>query len=87
MWPKTLSPRYESEEEDREVQTVFQSRELGSQKKWHSSAKRGNELSVPSDSSSSSEGKAAIRDPYQKTLFCSPTFKNDDLNVSQSDID
>ncbi|KAM3133748.1 hypothetical protein pb186bvf_014157 [Paramecium bursaria] len=70
---------YENDD-DKEVQAMFSSKEMKvSERKL---------LTVPSDSSQNNSNMEIRKDPYQKTLFCSPTFKDQDLlNVSDSSIE
>ncbi|CAD8122584.1 unnamed protein product [Paramecium sonneborni] len=68
-------------DEDKEVQQMFSSKEM----KNFSDQKQ---MTYPSESSQNNSHLEIRKDQYQKTLFCSPQFKDQDiLNVSESSSD
>ncbi|CAD8105717.1 unnamed protein product [Paramecium primaurelia] len=68
-------------DEDKEVQQMFSSKEM----KHFSDQKQ---MTYPSESSQNNSHLEIRKDQYQKTLFCSPQFKDQDiLNISESSGD
>ncbi|CAK61681.1 unnamed protein product (macronuclear) [Paramecium tetraurelia] len=68
-------------DEDKEVQQMFSSKEM----KHFSDQKQ---MTYPSESSQNNSHLEIRKDQYQKTLFCSPQFKDQDiLNISDSSGD